>query len=313
MAIYGHSYGGHIVHECAGAFGFVSLPALHPQVSGDWVVEMETDFDETLQFNIQQRFELEQKAYNSSAISQIERWGEEPLLFLHGDNDPYAAMKQPLELYHALRRRGVEASAVTFPGEDHGIQRHASRLRYLKAMDEFLNTHIGVWTIAGPTMRFVQKYFIIATLLTAGCATIAPDNNEDAVPFVINDRAAATIENLLQSPAVQRAFGQIDSSQKSDLEWMVRLNEIPAPSFKEADRAAYFAKLLTDTGLSVEIDEVGNVIGRFQGTGDGPSVAFVAHLDTVFPLDTDVSVRRDGHTFIAPWYRRQCPGSRYAC
>jgi acetylornithine deacetylase/succinyl-diaminopimelate desuccinylase-like protein len=50
----------------------------------------------------------------------------------------------------------------------------------------------------------------------------------------------------------------------------------------------------------VEIDAEGNVIGVREGSGDGGLLAVLAHLDTVFPPDTDVSVRRDGTTLYAP-------------
>ena len=146
MAAYGHSYGGHIVTNAL-ARSDVFAAGISSAGVGDWVVEMETDFGEALQFNIPQRLALEQLAHDSSAISRIDDWGVEPLLLLHGDNDRSAAMTQPLELYHALRRRGVETVAVVFPGEDHGIQRHAARLRYMQAMETFLDRHIG----RGPT------------------------------------------------------------------------------------------------------------------------------------------------------------------
>ncbi len=142
MAIYGHSYGGHLVTNAL-ARSDLYVAGISSAGVGDWVVEMEKDFKETLQFNIPERMELEGMAHKSSAISQIDTWGHEPLLLIHGDNDGSAAMQQSLELYHALRRRGIEAEGVIFPGEDHRYQRYASRLRYLEAMETFLEKHLG--------------------------------------------------------------------------------------------------------------------------------------------------------------------------
>ena len=104
---------------------------------------MEKDFAEKLQFNIPERVELETLATNSSAISVIDQWGDEPILFIHGDNDNSAAMQQSLELHLALRRRGVESKALVFPGEDHGYARHATRAKFLAAIDEFFDTHLA--------------------------------------------------------------------------------------------------------------------------------------------------------------------------
>ena len=59
--------------------------------------------------------------------------------------------------------------------------------------------------------------------------------------------------------------------------------------------------MLRQQGLTdVEIDAEGNAMGVRKGTGGGPMVAVVAHLDTVFPEGTDVKVKRQGTRFAAP-------------
>jgi acetylornithine deacetylase/succinyl-diaminopimelate desuccinylase-like protein len=45
---------------------------------------------------------------------------------------------------------------------------------------------------------------------------------------------------------------------------------------------------------------VGNVLALRKGSGNGRTVAFNAHLDTVFPMDTDVKVKHKGDTLFAP-------------
>ncbi|MEM6415819.1 MAG: prolyl oligopeptidase family serine peptidase [Pseudomonadota bacterium] len=142
MAIFGHSYGGHNVTNAL-ARSDVYAAGISGAGVGDWVVEMEKDFNEVLQFNIPQRYEIEKRAYESSAISKVDEWGKEPLLLIHGDNDNSAAMQQSIELYHALRRRGIETEAVVFPGESHLIAVHENRVRYLEAIDRFLEKHLG--------------------------------------------------------------------------------------------------------------------------------------------------------------------------
>ncbi len=80
----------------------------------------------------------------------------------------------------------------------------------------------------------------------------------------------------------------------------VRLTEIPAPPFQEGQRAAAIKELLAETGLPVQIDKIGNVIGELRGANEKEIVMVAAHLDTVFPAGTEVKVRHEGGRMIAP-------------
>ena len=80
----------------------------------------------------------------------------------------------------------------------------------------------------------------------------------------------------------------------------VRLTEIPAPSFQESARAAAIKSMLASAGLGVQIDKTGNVIGELRGANEKEVVMISAHLDTVFPAGTDVTVRRDANRMSAP-------------
>jgi tripeptide aminopeptidase len=82
-----------------------------------------------------------------------------------------------------------------------------------------------------------------------------------------------------------------------------RITEIPAPPFAESVRAAYLKQLLAAAGLAVHIDSTGNVIGEragVSGSADAGVVLVTAHLDTVFPAGTNVTVRREGARLLAP-------------
>ena len=89
-----------------------------------------------------------------------------------------------------------------------------------------------------------------------------------------------------------------------NLSWIndqqARLTEIPAPPFQEAQRAAAVKALLSVSGLNVQIDATGNVIGELAGVNEKEFVMLSAHLDTVFPAGTEVKVRRDGSRMLAP-------------
>ena len=92
------------------------------------------------------------------------------------------------------------------------------------------------------------------------------------------------------------------------LEDMVQENiavcEVAAPSFQEKARADYVARRWRELGLTnVFLDETPNVYADIRGQAAGPTVLVAAHLDTVFPADTDVHVRREGDKLYAPGVR----------
>jgi acetylornithine deacetylase/succinyl-diaminopimelate desuccinylase-like protein len=111
-------------------------------------------------------------------------------------------------------------------------------------------------------------------------------------------------------PAVCSQFPG-NSQVRTALEWFdshrawiddeqARLTEIPAPTFQESDRAAAVKVLFSAVGLEVSTDKVGNVIGLLRGTNEKEIVVLSAHLDTVFPAGTDVTVHREKNRMSAP-------------
>ena len=78
------------------------------------------------------------------------------------------------------------------------------------------------------------------------------------------------------------------------IELAVQIQQIPAPTFSEAERAGFIRAKFEEEGLSdVSQDEPGNVFARLPGSGRGLPLAAVAHMDTVFPLGTDLTVKRE--------------------
>ncbi|MES3006436.1 MAG: M20/M25/M40 family metallo-hydrolase [Pseudomonadota bacterium] len=98
---------------------------------------------------------------------------------------------------------------------------------------------------------------------------------------------------------VQQALNAIAASEAETIAEQIRLTEIPAPPFLEQQRAEYFLQQMRRRGLpDAYIDAEGNVLGLRKGTGSGPLLVVSAHLDTVFPLETDLAVEfRDGRYF----------------
>jgi acetylornithine deacetylase/succinyl-diaminopimelate desuccinylase-like protein len=109
--------------------------------------------------------------------------------------------------------------------------------------------------------------------------------------------------------SVRAALDRIQADNAWTLDQQVSICEIPAPPFREERRAAEMKRRFESLGIrNVRIDSIGNVIGERPGTGGGPTVMFSAHLDTVFPESTDVSVRREGTAFHGPGIGDDCRG-----
>jgi acetylornithine deacetylase/succinyl-diaminopimelate desuccinylase-like protein len=81
----------------------------------------------------------------------------------------------------------------------------------------------------------------------------------------------------------------------------IAVAQIAAPTGEETERGEWVARRFRDCGLSeIHTDAAGNVVGRRSGAHDLPPVAICAHLDTVFPRGTDLSIRRDGERLVGP-------------
>src|SRR5688572_9696211 len=111
----------------------------------------------------------------------------------------------------------------------------------------------------------------------------------------------AVVDRISKLSSVRSAEQIIENDHDRIVSEMIQLNEIPAPPFKETERARAFAQMLRESGMTnVEIDPEGNVLALRKGAGTGPLVAVAAHLDTVFPEGTDVRVKRQGNRLTAP-------------
>jgi tripeptide aminopeptidase len=83
----------------------------------------------------------------------------------------------------------------------------------------------------------------------------------------------------------------------------IQIQQIPAPTFKEAQRAEFVHRLFAEEpkGLrNIRIDETGNVLARLTGKGHGKPLIVSAHMDTVFPEDTDLRATRKSERVYGP-------------
>ena len=111
---------------------------------------------------------------------------------------------------------------------------------------------------------------------------------------------ADAARRLLRKPAIRRAVHFIRNDDERTLSEQVRLASTPAPPFAETARAEVMAELLEASGAGpARVDQVGNVRAWVGEPGDRPLV-ISAHLDTVFPPEQEIRIRRDGDRWVGP-------------
>ena len=82
-------------------------------------------------------------------------------------------------------------------------------------------------------------------------------------------------------------------------ELLIKITQTAAPTFQEQKRAGFVFDYLSDLGFKPKIDQVGNVICHLVEY-KGPKVLFASHLDTVFPIETDLSIQEIDGKLVAP-------------
>lgn len=111
----------------------------------------------------------------------------------------------------------------------------------------------------------------------------------------------AEVASMVSSASFKQAAAFLDADHERFVRELVSLTEIPAPPFKEQTRAEAVLAMMRELGLAdAEMDGEGNVMGLRKGIGGGPLFVVLAHLDTVFPEGTNVTVRREGTRLMAP-------------
>lgn len=157
--------------------------------------------------------------------------------------------------------------------------------------------------------QFSPVYIFMATLIigwtlspldSAMGNTITADI-QMADSLIIQDEYSEEMNQLMNEPAIVNALDYIENTDDQVIEDQILLTEIPAPPFGEQKRGEKFAEMLQQYGAdSVWTDNEGNVIGFKKGTERERVLAIAGHLDTVFPIETDVSVEMKGDTLFAP-------------
>jgi acetylornithine deacetylase/succinyl-diaminopimelate desuccinylase-like protein len=110
------------------------------------------------------------------------------------------------------------------------------------------------------------------------------------------------LEAILANPKIVKTLDDIKADDERTFAEQKRITEIPAPPFKEKIRAEFYQKRMQELGFKdASIDAEGNVIALRKGSGGGrPKLVVSAHLDTVFPEGTDVTVKEKDGAIVAP-------------
>ena len=109
------------------------------------------------------------------------------------------------------------------------------------------------------------------------------------------------VAQVMASPPAHAVFDWINRHGRDLADTQMEISRIPAPPFQEARRADWLRARFVQLGLDdVHIDAAGNLIGVRPGVHSDHYVAITAHLDTVFPEDTTLDVRRQGTRLYGP-------------
>jgi tripeptide aminopeptidase len=85
------------------------------------------------------------------------------------------------------------------------------------------------------------------------------------------------------------------------LDLAIRIQQIPAPTFAEAQRIAFLRERFAEISLEeIQVDEFGNLYGKLRGAGTAPPLVVSAHCDTIFPASTDLTYHCSEGMITAP-------------
>lgn len=144
----------------------------------------------------------------------------------------------------------------------------------------------------------MKRIVLFFTLFAFSILIVRAQETED---IQVKEVYKKEINDLLKHKKMMAVMDFILEKDETTVNNTIELNEIPAPPFKEEVRAKHFAQMIENLGVdSVWIDAEGNVLGLRKGTKGDRTVVLDAHLDTVFPEGTDVTVTVSADTLFAP-------------
>ncbi|MGD8458640.1 MAG: M20/M25/M40 family metallo-hydrolase [Anaerolineales bacterium] len=81
----------------------------------------------------------------------------------------------------------------------------------------------------------------------------------------------------------------------------IEIQQIPAPTYHEEKRAIFIRDKFEEEGLvDISMDDIWNVYARLPGQISEQQLIVTAHLDTVFPIGTDLTIVRKSDRVAGP-------------
>ena len=117
----------------------------------------------------------------------------------------------------------------------------------------------------------------------------------------VSDKIKAAYNKLKADTKVQKALKFIVPDQEKRLEEQIAIAKIPGFSYHEAERAKAMKEYFKQYGLTdIQEDCFGNVYAVRRGRGNGPSILVDAHMDSVFPMYTELEPKLVGSRVYMP-------------
>lgn len=108
------------------------------------------------------------------------------------------------------------------------------------------------------------------------------------------------ITRLAAMPEVRSALQWFRDQEAEFARWQMELSRIPAPPFGEGARADWVSEQFRALGIKeVSKDRIENVVAFRKGPQES-IVSISAHIDTVFPANTPLNIRRQGTKLCGP-------------
>lgn len=111
-----------------------------------------------------------------------------------------------------------------------------------------------------------------------------------------------TMKQWVEKYHRQLEWSWLAEAAQQTIQQAIAIQQIPAPTFDERERAAYVAEQFAALGLTqIETDDFYNVYGLMPGSNSHrPGVLISAHTDTVFARETDLKTRVENGLIYGP-------------
>lgn len=110
------------------------------------------------------------------------------------------------------------------------------------------------------------------------------------------------MKHCVEQVAKTTHWGDLSKLAAWVVDQSIAIQQVPAPTFDETERAKLVARQFRALGLAhVDADEVDNVYGLLPGSDpSAPALMLSAHTDTIFDANTDLTIRREGDLIFGP-------------